>query len=223
MEIKFKKKLSTYDYLLMFDLASKVSGICLFDLRHHTARFTRVLKVTGELDLPSAELAQKLDRFFLSLKEEGYDLSKILVAKEAMPVQLRGGSSTVQTFIAMARSHAVLDNYLYEHNIDTYDYVGVYPISTHAYYKKLTNAPADTKVTKEGIRDLVLKLYPDLNIITLDESDAVFLAKTLIDVKWNKDLDEAIREQKRHRKTLKAPHAIAAVDEKIKALAEMKI
>ena len=29
MEIKFKDKIDTYDYLIMFDLASKITGVCV--------------------------------------------------------------------------------------------------------------------------------------------------------------------------------------------------
>ena len=58
---------------------------------------------------------------------------------------------------------------------------------------------------------------------TLDETDAVFLAKTLCEVKWNNDVDERVREEKRHRKTLKAAHAIDAVDKEIERLKDLKI
>lgn len=220
MEIKFKKSLSEYDHLIMFDLASKITGVCVFDLKKKKPLFTKVLKVTGIIELPSAELDFLIDNFFLDLREKEL-LTNALVSFEAAPTQLRGGNSTVQTFIALAKAHAVLDLYLYKHKIDVYDYVGVYPISTHAYYKKITNSPQDTKVTKENLRDWVYLQY-NINNLTLDESDAIFLAVTLINSKYEKDIDEQIRECKRHKKTLKAAYAIQLVDEEIARLQKLK-
>ena len=138
-----------------------------------------------------------------------------------MPTQLRGGNSTVQTFIALARSHAILDTYLFKNKIATYDYIGVYPVSTHAYFKRLINADKDYKVTKEDIREYLYRLY-SIKDLTLDESDSIFLAKTLVEVNWNKDINEKIKELKRHKKTLKAIHAIALVDKEIKSMESMK-
>jgi len=222
MEIKFKKNIDQYKYLVMFDLASKITGVCLWDIQNHKPIETQILKVTGKYELPVAELFELIHNYFGYLQHEYHiDLKDVLVGKEAMPSQLHGGSSTVQTFIALSRSHSILDNYLYQHNIDCYDYKGVAPITTHAYYKQLANLDSKAKVDKEMIRQYLYNLY-NLTTITLDESDAIFLAKTLLEVKWNRDLDEAIREEKRHRKTLKAAHAINLSEEEIKRLKSLK-
>lgn len=130
MEVKFKKTIDSYKFIVMFDLASKNTGICVWNLQTASPYFTSVIKVKGECELPAAELEQKIHAFFNKLQEEHkINLSDILVVKEAMPSQLRGGSSTVQTFVALARTHCVLDTYLYKNNIDTYDYIGIYPIT----------------------------------------------------------------------------------------------
>lgn len=183
---------------------------------------TYIIKVNGEKELPSAELKEKIGKFLDSqLSCLKTPKNRILVSFEAMPSQVHGGSSTISTFIALARSHAILDTYLFENDWDTYDYTGVYPISTHAYYKKLIEAPKDLKVTKELMRDYLVENYNITTKLSLDESDSIFLAKTLVEVKWNNDIDELIREQKRHRKTLKMAHAIAAVDEEIERLKQL--
>lgn len=223
MEIKFKKKLSDYKYLVMFDLASRVSGVCVFDLAKQEPLFTRVIKVDGSIveELPAAELKQQIDNFFLDLIHREIPLSDIVVSKECMPMQVHG-SSTINTFVALARSHAILDVYCYEHAIDVYDYTGVYPASTHAYYKKLLDCDKETKVTKEMIRDYLYQIYPNLKELTLDESDAVFLAKTLYDIKINHDIEERIRQIKRHRKTLKSESAIKKLNEQIEVLNSLK-
>lgn len=221
MEIKFKNSLSDYKYLIMFDLASRITGVCIWDIQYNIPLKTKVLKVDKDHELGAAALYSEIDNFFNSLQTEGINLSDILVYKEAMPVQLRGGSSTVQTFIALAKSHAILDYYIYSHNIAMYDYVGVYPISTHAYLKHLMGWDNKHKVDKKDIQQYIQSIY-GLDNISFDESDAVFLAKTFIDIKWNKDLEEQIRAIKKHCKTLKAEHSINSCLTEINRLQGLK-
>ena len=220
MEIKFKRKLSEFKYLVMFDLASKITGVCLWDVQSARPIRTDVLKVSGKTELPAAELDGLIDGYFAELNKMGISSDQILVAKEAMPTQLRGGSSTVQTFLALARSHAILDRYLYSNGIATYDYVGVYPISTHSYLKKIRGWESDRPIGKTDIREYVSERY-GLDALSLDESDAVFLAQTLVEVKWDNDVRERIREVKRHMKELKAEHAKQACLDEIGELSEL--
>ena len=224
MEIKFKNKLNSYKYLVMFDLASRNTGVCLWDLQKQCPIETKALIVTGKEELPTFELLHILKDYFMFISfKYGINLQRdILVAKEAMPSQLHGGSSTVQTFVALAKSHSVLDTFLIENKIATYDYVGVYPITWHNYFKKINNLSKDDKVTKEVVFDYVISNYTFDHQLTLDESDAVFLCYTFINVKWNNDIAEQIREVKRHRKTLKAPHAIKSCDLEISRLEGLK-
>ena len=224
MEIKFKKHYNTFKYLLMFDLASRNTGVCLWDIAKNCPIETRALTVTGKEELPAIELLHVIQSYFNDLQLRlGIDLRKeVLVAKEAMPTQLRGGSSTVQTFVALARSHCVLDTLLFENGIATYDYVGIYPITWHNLFKKMANLGKDDKVTKEVVYEYVISHYHFDHQITLDESDAVFLCYTFFAIKWNNDLAEQIREVKRHRKTLKAPHAIKSCDVEILRLEGLK-
>lgn len=222
MEIKCKKRITDYDYLIMFDLASKVTGVCVWDIKNRIPFCTKVIKVKDGCELPFAELKEKIRGLFEELNKQ-FDLRKCFVSKEMMPTQIHGGSSTVQTFVALAKSHAILDVFCYENGVDCYDYKGVAPATTHAHYKHLVGLGAKDKVTKEMVRDYLYEIYPDrMKTTTLDETDAVFLAKTLCELKWNNDIDEKIREEKRHKKELKAAHAIAAVNEEIKRLRGLK-
>lgn len=223
MLIKYLYNINNYKYLVMFDLASKITGVCLWDIINNKPIETKVLTVTGKHELPADELYHLIDDYFDSLYKRGFLLKDILVGKEAMPTQVHGGSSTVQTFIALARSHAILDLYTYEHNIAVYDYVGVYPISTHSYLKHLMQWENNHPVEKIDIKNYVCETYGLSNDITFDEADATFLAKTLLDVKWNKDLDEEIKAVKKHQKSLKASHAIIAYEEEKKRLEGLKM
>lgn len=159
MQVKFKQELLQYKYLVMFDLASKKTGVCVFDLANKRPFYTEVIEVEGHQELSTAELQEKINNFFLNLTHHNISLSQILVSKERMPTQIHGGSSTVQTFVALARSHAILDTYLYTHEIATYDYIGVAPITTHSYIRKLLNLEKTDKITKDIIRDYVIAEY----------------------------------------------------------------
>ena len=225
MEIKFKRSINDFQYLLMFDLASRNTGVCLWDIQKQSPVLTSTLKVEGKEELPAAELLDLIIHFTNSLvtRVGPFDIKKLLVVKEAMPTQLRGGSSTVQTFIALARSHCTLDTVMYQNKIAMYDYVGIYPITWHNYFKKVACLGKDDKVTKEAVHEYVVSKYNLDKDMSLDESDAVFMCETFFAVKWNNDLKERIAEVKRHRKTLKAPHAIKLCDEEIERLNGLKI
>lgn len=224
MQIKFKRDIKKYDYLVMFDLASKTTGVCVFDLRTMKPVETYILQVKGEYELPVAELKMELENFFEYLEEDcGYDLRTILVFKEAPPAQVRGTQSTIQTFIALAKSHAILDTVLFDNGIDCYDYIGIYPISTHCYCRKLMNLSKQDKITKDAVRECVYASYGKFKELTYDEADAVMLAKTFLEVKWNNDLDEEIRKHKKHKKSLKMKNAIEAEQKEIERLENLKI
>lgn len=223
MEIKFKQQLARYNYLVMFDLASKLSGVCLWDLRQQLPVSTEKILVSNKEELPVAELYNCIDQYFNNLYQRGINKEELLISFEAAPSQMAShAGSTIQTFVALARSHAILDLYLYQHDLAVYDYIGVYPITTHAYFKKIMGFSNDQKITKEDIRLYLQRTYT-LSDLSLDESDAVFLAKTLVESKWNKDLEEQIRVCKRHKKTLKASYAIQAVDQEIDCLKIMML
>ncbi len=216
MIIKGSKGIKEYKYILAFDLASHNTGICLWDIAKNKPVDT-FLMVTKKSDNFVYDLYNNLDIFFSDLRNKNIDLKDIFVCKEAMPSQLRGGNSTVQTFISLSKSHAILDLFLQQNNIDVYDYVGIYPATTHACIRKLLNIDSKTSVDKTTIREYIKNEF-GLETKTFDESDAAFLAVTLITNKWNKDLQEEIKEVKKHKKTLKASKAIADCDAKLEFL-----
>lgn len=206
----------------MFDLSSRVTGVCLWDLFKKRPEKTSVISVQGREDLPEGELFHLIGGYFDTLQDSGIPLSKILVSKEAMPSQLRGRGSTVQTFLALARSHAVFNLYMEENGIDVYDYTGVYPVSTHSYFRRINSLPLSVPVGKEEIKKYVLEKY-QLENLTLDESDAVFLAETLLEFKWNRDLQEEIRVVKKHSKGLKTSLGINRCLDEEKRLEALKL
>ena len=222
-EIKCKKPLRCYDYLLMFDLASKNTGVSLWDLKEK--RPIEVFQITtSDNEVTHVyELYEKIEKLLYCIcVKYSTDFSKILISKEAMPVQLRTRASTVQTFVALARSHATLDLFAEIHWIAVYDYVGIYPVSWQAYFKRINGLDSKHLVSKEEVQKYLVDKY-GLEFKTLDESDATFLGETFLNSKWNKDIDEEIRAIKREKKELKAPHAIALRDQRIEFLEKIKI
>lgn len=224
MFVKFEKSINEYKYLISFDLASKITGVCIWDINNKKPLNSQVICVSNQTNLPVMSLYLEIEKFFNNLYKQGIRKEDIIVSFEAVPSQIRAGkSSTIQTFVALARSHAILDLYLFMNEIATYDETGIYPITTHAYFKHLVGLGKDDKVTKEDIKKYLVEKYSISNSITLDESDAIFLAETLIGSKWNKDIEEEIRNVKRHKKTLKVSHAIQKCDDEIERLENLKI
>lgn len=219
MEIKFTKKLSDYDWLVMFDLATKSTGVCVWDLKNGRPAFTHNIVTTGNTGNRAKELWDGLDRFFMGFMLKGNP--KVLVHRELCPVQ-QGRFTTAKTLISLGKSHAVLDLYLAENGFDYYDLEGVSPSTTHAYFRRLNGLGAKDKVEKEDMRAYLAEEYGIDPKTGLDETDAIFLAKTFVESFWDKQIDEEIKERKRHRKTLKAPSAIAAVDAEIERLKGLK-
>ena len=222
-KVKFINKLSCYKYLIMFDLASRVSGVCVWNLKEKRPEYTTVIKVSDTEDNKSADLMDKLRIFFMDFqkKTEGKWVGFTLIARELCPMQ-QGKFTTAKTLIALGKAHAVLDCFIANKGLEYYDLEGVAPATTHAYFRKLKGLPAGAKVEKEDVRDYLVAEYGIDPKTTLDETDAIFLAKTFQDVFWDKELDEEIKEKKRHMKALKSPAAIRKVQDEIERLKTLK-
>ena len=219
--IKFQKDLKDYKYLVMFDLASKNTGVCVYNIQKSCIITTHQISVS---DTEEHELAlyKKLEQFFAVLEAQIPNFkANTFVSKEAMPVQVHGGASTVFTFLALAKAHAILNFFLAYNHYDYYDETGIYPISTHSYLKKLLE-DKDKKITKDEIKNYLIKERNVLPGLSYDEYDAIFLAITLIEQKWNKDLDDKIRELKKHKKILINQKAIDTVQSNIDKLLSFK-
>ena len=219
--MKCNKDLKDYKYLVMFDLASHNTGVCVWDIHKNIPILSDTLVSTKKDGIFVAELYNVLNSFFEQLKQKNIQWNELFVSKEAMPVQLRGGSSTVQTFIALAKAHAILDLFLELNKIVVYDYIGVYPATTHAYLKKVLGLDSKASVDKKDTKKFIQQEY-GIETKTFDESDAIFLARTLLNSKWNKDIQEKIKEVKKHKKELKMPKAIQDCEDIINKLENMQ-
>lgn len=190
-----KRNIADYRYIIGVDLASKKTGMCLFELETRKPVYHTPLIVKDKHKLPSGELEELIDDFFNYIEKKfGASKDKVCLIKEAMPLQAQG-ASTIKTFIALARSHAVLDNYCYFNGIDVYSWTGVYPVSCRAYYKKILQVD---KTSKEDIAKYLKEKYHLYEDWTLDETDALSLIDILVNQKYNKELKQKVAELKLH-------------------------
>ena len=223
MEAKFRKKLSDYKYLVMFDLASKTTGVCIWDVTHGKPVASTAIVVPDRVDNRARGLWDALDDFFVRFALPlGVSQENAIVHRELCPLQ-QGRFTTAKTLIALGKAHAVLDLYLAEKGWDYYDLDGVSPSTTHAFFRRIRGLTPKDKVEKEDMRSYLAEEYGIDPRIGLDESDAIFLAKTFAESFWDKELDDEMRNERRHIKGLKAPAAIRAGRERLEFLASLKI
>jgi len=223
MEIKFTKKLSDYDYLVMFDLATKSTGVCVWNIKTARPEYTENIVTTGKTGNRAKELMDGLDAFLVRFAHRlRAPKEKVLVYRELCPIQ-QGKFTTAKTLISLGKSHAVLDIYLAEHGYDYYDLDGVSPSTTHAHFRRLTGLDSRTKVEKEDVRKYLVSEYGIDPNLGLDETDAIFLSKTFVERFWNSEIDEECRAIRRHMKELKAQKAIENLKERISFLNSLKL
>lgn len=219
MEARFQKRLSDYKYALVCDLAQYESGFALLDVSTNALVEVQQISVSRTTDQPTGEMYEKFDDMVNNiLNKYNLQVEDLLIIKEQLPINC-GPHSTAQTLQALAAAHAVFNINIYLRKLYTYSN-GIHSISVKTYFKKLLGIE---KPQKDDIRAAVCKYY-DIGpeSITRDESDAIALWFCLCGAKWNKDIDEQIKVEKKHRKTLTAKHAIKESDKEIERLEGLK-
>ena len=219
MEAKFQKRLSDYKYALVCDLAQYESGFALLSVSTNALIEVQQISVSRTTDQPTGEMYQMFDDMVNDfLNKYNLQAEDLLVIKEQLPITC-GPHSTAQTLQALAAAHAVFNINTYLRKLYTYSN-GIHSISVKTYFKKLLGIE---KPQKDDIRAAVCKYYDiDPESITRDESDAIALWFCLRGAKWNKDIDDQIKLEKKHRKTLTAKHAIKESDKEIERLEGLK-
>ena len=96
---------------------------------------------------------------------------------------------------------------------------GVHATSAKAYFRHITDID---KPEKQDIYDKICLLYFDdkEKVLNFDVSDSIAVALTLINSKWNKDLDERIKELKKDLKKFKSDKKLSEINEQINKLKE---
>lgn len=222
MQVKFNRRLEDYQYILSFDLAKHKSGFALVDFVDKKIPYSGLIVTDPQKEMVWDDFYADLKARLLFIKENFG--SSFFVLKERLPNQA-GARSTIATLQGLAGAHAIFDFFLAENNLDTYDWQGVHSVSVKAYYKQATNLE---KPQKTDIFNVIQQTYPtwevpEDNTLSYDISDSVAVVETLVNRKWNADIDERKRELKRELKKAKAQRKIDSLNAEMQRLEELKI
>lgn len=222
MQVKFNRRLEDYKYILSFDLAKHKSGFALVDFVDKKIPYSGLIVTDPQKEMVWDDFYADLKARLLFIRENFG--SSFFVLKERLPNQA-GPRSTIATLQGLAGAHAIFDFFLAENNLDIYDWQGVHSVSVKAYYKQITNLE---KPQKTDIFNTIKQIYPtwevpEDNTLSYDISDSVAVVETLVNRKWNADIDERKREFKRELKKVKAQRKIDSLNVEIQRLEELKL
>ena len=208
MAVKKKKKkrlikdLSDKRYILSLDLSFANSGYSIYSLK------TRNIVESGTFSTKSSSLhGERLRKIYQTVKGIYKRYPDCHIIKETL-LQQAGKFSTIATLQSLAKSHAVIEMY--------------YPIIDDIHPISIKHAVGGHRAAKkEEIRDIINELY-GLDIENLDESDSVAVLRTFL-IKFNKEIDEDIKDINKKIKSLTTEQAINNNKEKIKELENRKL
>ena len=222
MQVKFNRRLEEYKYILSFDLAKHKSGFALVDFVDKKIPYSGLIVTDPQKEMVWDDFYADLKARLLFIKENFG--SSFFVLKERLPNQA-GPRSTIATLQGLAGAHAIFDFFVSESELDVYDWQGVHSVSVKAYYKQTTSLE---KPQKTDIFNKIKQTYPtwevpEDNTLSYDISDSIAVVETLVNRKWNVDIDERKRELKRELKKAKAQRKIDSLAAEIKRLDELKL
>ena len=219
--LKFNQKITDFQYILSFDIAKNISGYSLTDIVNNK------IICAGIIDTKKSKLDFVWDYFYTTILEIINSCAnivsdgKLLITKERLPNQ-NGKFSTIDTLQGLAQAHSIFDLAVHRSGHQFYDYDGVHSVSVKSYFKTLTGLE---KPQKEDISEYIQKKYKDFNFdeYPLDVTDSVAVAITLVEKKYNSDIDERIKMVKKEIKNAKAKAKINKLNEEIVFLQHLKI
>lgn len=217
MYIKYNYALTSLDYILAFDLALYKTGASLYDIKNQKIIRVDKIEVPKNVEHPVIELYNLLTKYFEEINTK-YG-NKVMVVQEAMPQQA-GKFTTVATLQGLAKAHAVLELCVDHSGLMFYDEKGIHSISVKAIFRTEENQ----KPSKIDIKNKVCEYYNlKRESLTDDQSDSIALIYTLVNKKWNADIDTRVKELKKEIKSLKAERTIAERQEEIANILSFKL
>lgn len=200
MEIKFKKRQEEFKYILSFDLAKRKTGWALCQINPFVVVKTGLVETKKDSVMPWVDFYEQINGI-LDEVEVLCGKETFFVTKERCPNQA-GARSTIEALQRLAQAHAIFDLVIGKREIYCYDYVGVFSMSVKHFYKKLLGRGAKDLPDKEDINTYLREQHPEfmLKSSECDISDAIGVAQTLLQHKWNQDIET---EKKAYRKALK--------------------
>lgn len=222
--IKFTKSIREYQYVLSFDLAKRLTGYSLLDIKNDKVILVGTID-TGECkeefiwDYFYNQISQVVDHCLFEIGREKEGL--LFVTKEKLPNQ-NGRFSTIETLQSLAQTHVIFDLAIYHKGIEIYDYDGIHSVSVKAYFKSLLDIE---KPQKEDIAKFIKQKYNDFDFskYSLDVTDSIAVSLTLINRKYNNDITEEIKILRKEVKSAKSNNKIEKIENKILLLESFKI
>lgn len=220
MEIKFKKRQDEFKYVLSFDLAKRKTGWALCQINPFIIIKTGLIETGKDSIMPWVDFYNQVNNVF---DEVGVLCGQddFFVTKERCPNQA-GARSTIEALQRLAQAHAIFDLAVGKREIYCYDYIGVFSMSVKHFYKKLLGRESKDLPDKEDINAYLREQHPEfiLKSSECDISDAIGVAQTLLQHKWNQDIEaekkiyrKALKEAKTERGKKNATQALRALEE----------
>lgn len=217
--VKFNKHLTDYRYVLAFDLAKHRTGYALVDILNNVVAMSGLVDMDNDAEFPwSGIYSQFMDVIHTAKSIAGDD--EFFVTKEKLPNQA-GRFTTIASLQGLAQVHAIWELCCCHSGVGVYDCEGVHSVSVRAHIAHQTGIE---KPTKEDVADYVSKKYGFKGVSTaLDVTDAIAVVDTLVDKKWNSDIDVEIKTLKKQIKTYKTDKKKNGLLAEIDRLKELKV
>lgn len=221
MQVKFNKSLKDYKYILSFDIAKHRTGYSLLCIDTQMVVISGAI-VVGDDEMPWFEFYEEVVSCIENIKRGFGDT--FFITKERMPNQ-GGPHSNIAALQELAKAHAVFDLIVEQYDYDYYDWVGVHSVSVKAYFKSRFGID---KPSKEDIRQCIYATDEEFAAETMfepvnhDITDSIAVTYTLINKKWNADIDTEIKLIKKEIKLAKSKKAISERQTLIKRLEKLK-
>ena len=220
--IKYQRKLNDFQYILSFDLAKRVSGYALWDFKNDKVLMAGVIDTRlAPSDFIWKFFYDEVDKVIKKAQKIiGVNKSSLLfLTKEKLPTQ-NGPHSTIETLQGLAQAHSIFDLVASNAGIEMYDYEGIHSVSVKAYFKSLLID--NEKPQKEDIAKYIKERFVgfDFGSLSLDVTDALAVAITLVEKKYDMDIKDEIKRIKKELKTYKSVAKKNELEEQIKHLQE---
>lgn len=217
--VKFNKHLTDYRYVLAFDLAKHRTGYALVDILNNVVAMSGLVDMDNDAEFPwSGIYSQFMDVIHTAKSIAGDD--EFFVTKEKLPNQA-GRFTTIASLQGLAQVHAIWELCCCHSEVEIYDREGVHSVSVRAHIAHQTGIE---KPTKEDVADYVSKKYGFKDVsAALDVTDAIAVVDTLVDKKWNSDIDAEIKTLKKQIKTYKTDKKKNGLLAEIDRLKELKV
>ena len=199
--VKYNCDLSNYDYILGFDLAKQKTGWALVNIKTNRIEMSGIIILNEKVDSVWLDIYDKIAVFLEDVKRHCQNLKKkFFVLKEKLPNQA-GKFTTIASLQGLAQVHAIWELACEKSGVEVYDFEGVHAISVKAFFKRKYGIE---KPQKEDIAKFVCERYGfDIGERPLDITDAIACVETLVEYKWNEDIQGKIKQLKKEARSYK--------------------